>query len=230
MTKRRFPNPNKATSYEVGYCRPPKKTQFKKGQSGNPKGRPEGSTASNADVNYERLKELILEESYRKITVRDGERSVEMPVIQASIRSLTLNAAKGDTRAQKRLMDILARIENERQARRLEELREAIEYKVAAEYELERRKKLGIEGPDLIPHPDDIRIDFVNNTFRINGPMCKEEIPFWDNLRQLKRDTLQEIAELQRRKEEDGDPDGALADELERAYRLKNMIRTKWPD
>ena len=30
----------KKDDYEVGYGRPPKKTQFKKGQSGNPKGRP----------------------------------------------------------------------------------------------------------------------------------------------------------------------------------------------
>ena len=30
--------------YEVGYCKPPKDTQFKKGQSGNPKGRRKKST------------------------------------------------------------------------------------------------------------------------------------------------------------------------------------------
>ena len=29
--------------YRIGYCRPPKRTQFKKGQSGNPKGRRKGS-------------------------------------------------------------------------------------------------------------------------------------------------------------------------------------------
>jgi hypothetical protein len=28
---------------EVGYGKPPKKTRFKKGQSGNPKGRPKGA-------------------------------------------------------------------------------------------------------------------------------------------------------------------------------------------
>src|SRR6516162_9947817 len=30
-------------TYEVGYGRPPKENQFKKGQSGNPNGRPRGS-------------------------------------------------------------------------------------------------------------------------------------------------------------------------------------------
>jgi hypothetical protein len=32
-----------ASDYEVGHGKPPKSTQFKKGQSGNPKGRPKGS-------------------------------------------------------------------------------------------------------------------------------------------------------------------------------------------
>ena len=32
-----------AQSYEVGYGKPPKETRFRKGQSGNPKGRPKGA-------------------------------------------------------------------------------------------------------------------------------------------------------------------------------------------
>ena len=32
--------PKEEKDYEVGYKKPPKKNQFKKGQSGNPKGRP----------------------------------------------------------------------------------------------------------------------------------------------------------------------------------------------
>lgn len=34
---------NSDDDYEVGYKKPPKGSQFKKGQSGNPKGRPKGS-------------------------------------------------------------------------------------------------------------------------------------------------------------------------------------------
>ena len=33
-------NQNDETDYEVGYGKPPKHTQFKRGQSGNPNGRP----------------------------------------------------------------------------------------------------------------------------------------------------------------------------------------------
>jgi hypothetical protein len=32
----------------------------------------------------------------------------------------------------------------------------ALSYKLNAEDELERRKQLGISGPEIIPHPDDI--------------------------------------------------------------------------
>jgi hypothetical protein len=35
------------TEYEVGYCKPPRKNQFKSGQSGNPKGRPKQSGSAN---------------------------------------------------------------------------------------------------------------------------------------------------------------------------------------
>ncbi len=40
---RKFPAEDLPPDYEVGFGKPPKETQFKKGQSGNPKGRPKGS-------------------------------------------------------------------------------------------------------------------------------------------------------------------------------------------
>ena len=41
---------SKKQDYEIGYSKPPKATQFKKGQSGNTKGRPKGSNNLSTDV------------------------------------------------------------------------------------------------------------------------------------------------------------------------------------
>ena len=64
--------------YEVGYGKPPVHTQFKPGQSGNPKGRPKGAKNKRPKLNEERLKGIILDEAYRDITVRDGDRPLDL--------------------------------------------------------------------------------------------------------------------------------------------------------
>ena len=42
-----------ARDYEIGYGRPPKHTQFKKGQSGNPEGRPKGIKSLSTELDDE---------------------------------------------------------------------------------------------------------------------------------------------------------------------------------
>src|SRR5947209_656201 len=85
--------------YEVGYGKPPKDTQFRKGQSGNPKGRPK--------------KELSLPEMVRKaflarvrVKGENGEH-YHMSKAEAAITQVANAAAKGDRKAFNQLLQLL---------------------------------------------------------------------------------------------------------------------------
>jgi Family of unknown function (DUF5681) len=75
---------------EVGYGRPPKHSRFKKGRSGNPRGRPKGASSFKADLAAELQEKLALTENgkERKITKQ-----------RAFIKTLTAAAIKKDIRA-----------------------------------------------------------------------------------------------------------------------------------
>lgn len=77
-------------NYETGYCKPPKHTQWKKGQSGNPSGK------RKAD---ESLRAKALRIAREEIVVNSGGTQTTMPRDEAMLRSLSNNAVKGDVRA-----------------------------------------------------------------------------------------------------------------------------------
>src|ERR1700736_933330 len=84
--------------YEVGYCKPPTTTRFQKGKSGSPRGRPKEARDKLPAINEERMKSILIEEAYRAIKVRDGNREVTIPMIRAVVRSMALAAVKGQAR------------------------------------------------------------------------------------------------------------------------------------
>lgn len=88
------------STYKVGYGKPPKKAQFKRGRSGNPKGRPKGSLNLATDLSSE-LGE--------KITVREEGRYQRVSKHRALIKSLMAKALQGDIKATITLLTLYAR-------------------------------------------------------------------------------------------------------------------------
>ncbi|MDX2094424.1 MAG: DUF5681 domain-containing protein [Alphaproteobacteria bacterium] len=104
MSKKKQPSGR----YKVGYCKPPKDTQFKKGHSGNRTGRPKGTINKPKE---DSVLTIIAREAYREVPVNDGTRTLTLPLIVVSAKSLAQKAAKGDLRAANMLVSLLMVVE-----------------------------------------------------------------------------------------------------------------------
>ncbi len=83
------------SSEEVGRGRPPKHTRFKKGQSGNPKGRPKGSR---------NIKAELMEELKEPVTLRQQGKNKKMSSARAVFKTQKARALQGSDRAAAQLM------------------------------------------------------------------------------------------------------------------------------
>jgi len=96
--------PNTDDSYEVGYRKPPIKSRFVKGRSGNPKGRPGGAKNE---------KTLINDILGARIAVRTPEGKRRLNSFEISLMKLREKAAQGDLRAIREVLTYLGRISAE---------------------------------------------------------------------------------------------------------------------
>jgi hypothetical protein len=82
--------PKPKENYLVGYKKPPRATQFKKGQSGNPNGRPKGS---------KNFATHIAAIAARKVSVHEKGKERRISMIEAILLKLMAKALGGDMAA-----------------------------------------------------------------------------------------------------------------------------------
>jgi hypothetical protein len=119
--------------YSVGFGRPPKEHQFKKGQSGNPSGRPRGSQT---------LRGVLNKVLRRQTTIRIGANEQRVSMFEALLCSALNKGIKGNVAAQKMVIGLHVQFCEEGQDVGL--LVSETDAEILADYE--RRVREGLEA------------------------------------------------------------------------------------
>lgn len=91
-----------AGDYEVGFGRPPRHSQFKPGQSGNPRGRPRQPKG---------VSQMLRETVSRPITITENGRPKRVTWLEALFMQTAKSALQGDGKAIDRMMRLLPTIQ-----------------------------------------------------------------------------------------------------------------------
>src|SRR5262245_50508640 len=89
---------NSDHSYAVGYGKPPVHTKFKRGQSGNPKGRRKGQR---------NVRTIVEEALNQRIRIREGNRTRSLTKLDGVILTMITSALKADAKAQSALFAVM---------------------------------------------------------------------------------------------------------------------------
>jgi hypothetical protein len=93
---------NRDSDYQVGYGRPPQHTRFKRGESGNPTGRPKGS---------KNLTTLFEKELKQRVVVTESGRRRSITKQEAMVKHLVNKAVSGDRPLMQLLLDEIRLVE-----------------------------------------------------------------------------------------------------------------------
>jgi Family of unknown function (DUF5681) len=90
------------SDYQVGYGKPPQHTRFKRGESGNPTGRPKGS---------KNLTTLLEKELKQRVVVTENGRRRRITKQEAMVKHLVNKAVSGDRPLMQLLLDEIRLLE-----------------------------------------------------------------------------------------------------------------------
>jgi len=171
---------------KVGYGKPPVSGRFKKGQSGNPRGRPrkkkEPPVVSLADQPTE---QAWRKEVYKPVTAKTASGTVTMPFNEALIQKQMAMALGGNRLV---LKDMMLRIKHQEESeaeRRAQASQDWFDIKRAQQMRQDDARRRG--GPEvrLYPHPDDIVRDRKTGDWDLVGPIKEEQAGYYEMWRYI---------------------------------------------
>lgn len=190
----------------VGYKSPPVATRFKKGQSGNPGGRPRATKTDGWKLKDQPVLQAVLDRASQPVRMRDGETVREIAGREAMIQSVFVTALKGNARSQGLALDMMRQADLARAKERAEYRELGRNWQRVQRHEFNAAVADGQNTKLILPHPDDIVLD-DDEGFHLIGPFDEQDLlRVEESMRVRDALILQQVLDDRRQDEPDDSP------------------------
>jgi hypothetical protein len=165
--------------YEVGFGKPPVSGRWRTGRSGNPYGRPRKKDKVPFTGKVDPIRDIILEELDRRVSIKEGGATLEIETIRAVVRSTNVGAIKGNRFQQKLVIDAAYAAQESRRRDLENQIRDVEAYKIRWCPIFTKAAEQGGPEPSQLPHPDHVDIDPETGELAISGPFTRKEKKAW---------------------------------------------------
>lgn len=168
---------DQGSDYEVGYGKPPKHTQYKPKQSGNPGGRPVKRHIPSLWKQLDPLNSAIIEQAARRLDIRTTEGKKTISQLEAALEKLFKMGMQGNRLSLVTFIELIQNAQDKEKEQIQEVFRAALLHHQVYAEQFETAEREGRPVPKVLPHPKDVIIDLWNtdHPVQIVGPMTWTE-------------------------------------------------------